>query len=130
MQNLIPANHDLMVFVDDLLQLLIEVSLELPIVLDPMFLLELMDGGIPVPLLAINFVSAGMKVLVGKQFGHFLNEVVKKMVSVVACRIHGGIEDAPLAFDLIRAGATGQFRISNKPARTVSGHVEFRDHAD
>src|SRR5215472_16242522 len=130
MQNLVPANHDLVVLVDDLLQFLIEVSLELTIVFDPMFLLELLDRGIPIPLLAINFVSADMKVPVGKQCGHFLDEVIKKMVSVVACGIHGGIEDAPLALDLIGAGAAGQFGIGNKPTGTVSGHVEFRDYAD
>src|SRR5499433_3244021 len=114
MQNLIPANHDLVVLVDDLLQFLIEVSLELTIVFDPMLLLELLGRKVPVPLLAIDFVSADMEVLVGKQFGHFVYEPIKKMVSMIASGIHGGIEDAPLALDLIRAGTAGQFRISNK----------------
>src|SRR5215469_5113521 len=104
MQNLIPANHDLVVLVDDLLQFLIEVSLELTIVFDPMFLLELLGRKVPVPLLAIDFVSADMEVLVGKQCGHFLYEPIKKMVSVVAGALHPATEDPPPEPDPTRAG--------------------------
>ncbi len=44
--------------------------------------------------------------------------------------IHRWIEDAPLAFDFVRAGAAGEFRIADKPCGAMAGNVEFRNDAN
>ena len=74
---------------------------------------EGLDLRIGVPLLAIDFVSADVKVGVRKQLGHFRDELVQELVSRLLSGIHDRVDAA--APQRVRARPTGKFRISNKP---------------
>ncbi len=71
-----------------------------------------------------------MKELIGKEPGHLANECVQKLVGFLPGGIHGGIENAPLALDLIRSRPAGQFGIAHKPGGRVPRHIEFRNDAN
>ena len=68
--------------------------------------------------------------MVGKNFGHFADEIVEEFVGFFVRGIHRWIHHAPLAFDLVGAGAAGEFGIADEPGCAVAGHVEFGDDAD
>ena len=102
-------------FRDNLLNAFGEISLKLGIVLQRMRMHELLNSRIRIPLLAIYFVAANVKELVGKQLRHLSDELVEKFISAFASRIHRGIENTPFAFDGIRPRTTRQVWISNKP---------------
>ena len=91
---------------------------------------EFLNFAIRVPLLSVYLIATDVEELIGKELGHFADELIEKMVSMLLCWIHGRVEDAPFALNLIRAGSAGQIRIADKPGGAVSRHVEFRDHAN
>src|SRR5580692_6900171 len=91
---------------------------------------ERLNRWICVPLFSVDLIAANVKVLVRKKFRHLADEGVEKFVGPLLSRIHGWVEDAPLAFNLIRARAAGQLWITNKPCRAVSGHIELGHHAN
>ncbi len=101
-----------MVFAQDLLKPLIEVRLKIRIGFHSMRLHEGLDLGIGVPLTAIHLVSANMKILIWKEFGHLRDKLVEELVSLFACRIDDGIRAARINF--IGSRPAGQFRISGK----------------
>src|SRR5262249_45401849 len=108
----------------------IEVRLEIEVVAKVMLMFEALDTGVRIPLLAVDLVAADMKVLVWKHPGHLADEVVEKVVGLVARWVHGRVMNAEVARDRIWAGSGRQFRIRREPTRGVSGDVEFRHHAD
>src|SRR6266851_2740729 len=89
---------------------------------------ERLDRRIGVPMLAIDLVSANVKVGVGKKLTHLVNELVEKFVSAFLRGIGNGIRT--FWIDLVGAWATCQFGISNKPRPAVAGRIELRHHAD
>src|ERR1700730_5947630 len=91
---------------------------------------EGLDFRIRIPLLAVYFVAANVEELVGEETGHLADEFIEKPVSLFPGRVHGGIEDSPLALNFVRSGPAGQFGIPGEPRRTVAWHVELRHHAD
>jgi hypothetical protein len=129
-QDLVPADHLLAVFLDDGLHTAREVSLEILIVLHVVLLLEGADAGVGVPLLAIHLISPDVKVGVGKQGGHFTDEAIQKRVDLLAGGIHAGIEDAPAALDEVGARPGGEFGMTGEPGGGVTRHIEFGDDAD
>src|SRR5436305_1917337 len=74
MQDFVPSDHDFVIFGDDLLQALVEVRLQVPIVLHSVGMDEFLNFRIGVPLLAVDFVASDVKVDVGKQLGHYVDE--------------------------------------------------------
>ena len=129
-ENFVPSQHGFSVLADDLLHSLVEIGLQIIVVLQAVGAHEFLDLWVGVPLLAVYFVASDVKELVGKEPGHLANKFVEKLVSLLASRIHGGIEHAPLALDFIRPRPAGQFGIADEPGSTVAGHIEFRNHAD
>ena len=71
-----------------------------------------------------------MEELVGKKPGHLADEFVQKLVGFFPGGIHGRIEHAPLALDLVGARTAGQFGIADEPGGAVARHIEFRNHAN
>ena len=114
----------------DLLHSLVEIGLQIVVVLQLVGMHEILNLWIGVPLLAVYLVASDVKELVREESGHFTNKCVEKLVGFLAGRIHGGIEDAPLAFDFIRSRPAGQLGIADEPGRAVARHIEFRNHAD
>ena len=109
---------------------LVEVCLQVLIALHAMRTHELLNLRIGVPLLSIYFVTADVKILIGKKRGHLTDELVEELVCSLLGWVHCGVEDSPFAFDLIRARRTRQFGIPDEPGGAVPGHVKFRNHAD
>ena len=95
-----------------------------------MFFHEFLNFGIGVPLFAVHFVAADVEEVVGENFGHFADELIEKFVGLVVRGSIAGIQDAPLAFDFVRAGAAGEFGVADEPGGAVAGHVEFGNDAD
>ena len=93
-------------FGQDLQYALIEIGLQRSRVFQPMLLHELLDLWIGFPLFAVVLITADVDVFVGEQLRHFTQESVKEFVGLFACRIHGWIEDAEPAFNLVRSGPT------------------------
>src|ERR1700761_2342382 len=83
-----------------------------------------------VPLLTVAFISANMEIGVREESRHLPDEDIEELVGTVACGIHGRIENAPVALDLVGAFAACQIRVANKPGGSVSRHVEFRDDSN
>ena len=131
MQNFIPAHHGFVILGHDFLQALVEVGLQVLIVLHAVGVDEGLNLRIGVPLLAVDFVAADVEVGVGKEPGHFRNELFKELVSRFLRGIHDRI-DVPWAASVERVGAgtARQFRITDEPRTAVSGNVELGDHAD
>src|SRR5712691_4972235 len=82
-QDLIPADHRLLVLAHDLLHALVEVRLQFLITLDFAFTHELLYFRICIPLLSVYLVAPDMEVLVGKKLGHFTDELVEELVGFV-----------------------------------------------
>src|ERR1700685_3350336 len=82
------------------------------------------------PLLAAHFVAADVKKTVGKERGHLANERVEKLISGFARWVHGWIEHAPIALDLIWPRRARKLWITRQPTGSVAGNVEFRHHAN
>ncbi len=129
-QNFVPANHALAMLLNDGLEPLVEIGLQRLVALDAVRAHELLNLLVRVPLLAVHLVASNMKKLIGKKSSHLSDELVKEFVGLLACGIHGGIENAPAAFDLVRPRAARQFGVADKPRRTVARHIELRHHAD
>src|SRR5260370_5528143 len=91
---------------------------------------ELLDSGVGIPLLSIDLVAADMKISIGKKPSHLADECVEEFVSLLLRGVHCRIKDSPPAFDLIRAGCAGEFRVTNKPGGAASGHVDFGDNSN
>src|SRR6266403_1905239 len=106
-EDFIPADYGFAVLGDNFLYSLAEISLEGFVVFQGVRLLELLDFCAGVPLFAVHFVAADMKIMVGEELGHFGDEVVKELVGFLVGGVHGGIENAPLALDFVGAGAAG-----------------------
>ncbi len=117
-------------FGHDLLHPLIEIGLQIVVVFHAVGAHERLNLGIRVPLLAVDFVAPDMKKLVGKKPSHLADECVEKLVSFLPRGVHGRIENAPLALNLIRSRPAGQFGIAHEPGRCVPRHVELGNHAN
>ena len=126
MQDFVPAHHDLVVLGDDLLQPLVEVSLQVLIVFHAVSMNEFLNLRIRVPLLAVDFVAADVEVRVGKKLRHFGDELFQKLVS----RFARGIHDRIAVFERVGAGAAGEFGISEEPRSAVAGNVELGHDAN
>src|SRR5579863_526485 len=129
-ENLVPANGGLSTFVDHFLHALAEIRLQFLIRLVTVRLLEVLNLGIGVPSFPVYLVSANVEIMIRKKFGHLPDKRVEKLVGFFIGWIHGRIQHAPLRVDFERPRGTGDFRITDKPGRAVSRHVEFRDNAD
>jgi hypothetical protein len=81
-------------------------------------------------LLAVALISADVEIGVRKQGSHFADKGVEKGVGAVTCWIHGGIENSPLALDLVRSRTAGEIGITYKPGSGVPGYVKLRHYAD
>src|SRR5712672_3949459 len=106
-EDFVPADHGFAVLGDNFLYSLAEVRLEGFVVFQGVRLLELLDFCAGVPLLAVYFVAADVKIMVGEELGHFGDELVEKLVGFLVGGVHGGIENAPLALDFVGAGGAG-----------------------
>src|SRR5205823_123079 len=129
-ENFVPANHAFAVLLDDWLEMPVEIRLQRLIVFEAVGALELLNLLVGVPLLAVHFVAAHVKKLVGKEPRHLADKLVEKLVSALFRGVHGGIEDAPAPLDFVRTRAACQFRMSDKPRSAVAGNIKFRDYAD
>src|ERR1041385_1108819 len=130
MQNLVPALHDFAVLSYDRLQPFVEIGLEIARILETVSAHKSLDVRIAGPLLSVYLVAADVKILIGKKPRHFANEIIQKLVRVLARWVHGRIMNAEMPRNLIRARPAGQLRIGDEPARGVPGHIEFRHHAN
>src|SRR5438270_11335454 len=131
MQDFVPSDHDFVIFGDDLLQALVEVRLQVPIVLHAVGMDEFLNFRIGVPLLAVDFVASDVKVDVGKQLGHFGDELFQELVGRLTRGIHDRINvTRASALESIRAGTAGKFGISHEPRPAVAGDVELGHHAN
>src|SRR5205823_10430443 len=101
-KDLIPAFHRFSALRHNFLNARVEIRLQIGVALQAVATHELLDFWIRVPLLAVYFVSANVKKLIGKQLRHFSDKSVEKFVSALAGGIHRRIEDAPLALDGVR----------------------------
>ena len=115
---------------DDLLHTLVEVGLQILIRLHAMRAHERLDLRVRVPLFPVYLIASDMKTLIGKKLGHFADEFIEKMVSMLFCWIHGWIKHSPFALNSIRPGRAGQVGIADKPGGTVARHIEFGSHAN
>src|SRR5438045_4220596 len=98
-EDFVPADYGFAVLGDNFLNSLAEVGLEGFVIFQGVRLLELLNFWAGVPLLAVHFVAADVKVMVGEELGHFGDKLVEKLVGFLVGGVHGGIEDAPLALD-------------------------------
>ena len=131
MQDFVPAHHDLVILRDDLLQALVEISLQVLIVFHPVSMNECLNFRIGVPLLAVDFVASDVEVGVGKKLRHFLDEFFQEFVGRFARGIHDRIDVAGAAgLERVRAGTARQFGIAEEPRPAVAGNVELGHHAD
>ena len=125
MQNFIPAHHDLAVLLHDLLQTLVEISLQVMIVLQVMLELEFLDFGVPVPGFSVHFISADVEVLVREQMGHLFDKAIQELIGFIAGGIDRRIEDPPFVLNLILSRFARQFGIGDKPTGGMAGHIEL-----
>ena len=91
---------------------------------------ERANARVAFPLLAGYLIAADVKERIGKERGHLADECVQKLIGGFARRVHGGIEHAPIAFDLIGPGRAGKFRIADQPTGRVAGDIEFGYYAN
>src|SRR3989442_7454021 len=91
---------------------------------------ERLDLRVRVPLFPVYLIASDMKTLIGKKLGHFADEFIEKMVSMLFCWIHGWIKHSPFALDLIWPRRAGQVGIADKPGGPVARHIEFGSHAN
>ena len=112
----------------DLLQALVEVGLQILVVLHVVSVDEFLNFRVRVPLLAVNLVAPNVKVSIGKELGHFRNELFQKLVTRLSRGIHDRID--PSSFQRVGAGTAGEFGIPQVPRPRVAGHIELRHHAD
>ena len=129
-ENFVPAYDRFAVLGDNFLDALTEIGLQFVVRFQIMRFLIFLDFWIGVPLLAVHFVPADVEIGVRKKFDHLSDQVVEKLVGFFVRRIHRGIEDSPLAFDRVGAGAAGKFGITDKPGGAMAGHVELGNDAD
>ncbi len=129
-ENLVPANGGLPTFVYDFLHALTEIRLQFLIRLVIVRFLELLNLRIRVPSFPVYLISANVEIVIRKKFGHLFDKRVEKFVSFCIGWIHGRIQHAPFRVDFEGPRCTGDFRITNKPGRAVSRHIEFRDDAN
>src|SRR4029077_8028321 len=94
-EKIVPTDNGFPVFGDDGLHFFAEVALQLGVGCQIVRFLELLNFGIGVPLLAVYFVTADVKEMIGEELGQFGDELVEKFVGLVVGGIHGGIEDTP-----------------------------------
>src|SRR3954463_7656295 len=125
MKYLVPADHFLVVLLQDLQDALIEVSLQRVIVFDAFLFHEGLDLRIAIPLLAFIFITADVHVLVRKQPGHFTQEHVEKLVCLIARGVERGLKDSCAALNLVRAGGAAELRVSYQPARAMAGNIKL-----
>src|SRR3981081_1013861 len=107
---------------------MLEVGLEILSVFHPVSMDEGLDFRIDVPLLAADLISANMKIVVGEELGHLIDELVDELIRFLTCWIHDCIRAAGL--DGIRPRPARQLRISGKQRAAMARHLELRDHAD
>src|SRR6185295_18897300 len=101
MEYFLPANHFLTVLLKNLQDLLIEVSLQRVVVLNPFLFHEGLNLWIAVPLLAFILVAANVHVGVRKQRRHLTQKAVKEFVCLLAAGIECRLKNAYAALDLI-----------------------------
>src|SRR5262252_4632395 len=130
MQNLVPPYHDLAVAQDQDLQAAVEVALQIMGILEMVLAFKPADLLAGFPLLAVDFVAADMKVLIGKQSRHLADEIVEEVISVVPGGIHGSVVHTVHSRDLVRARFAREVGISHKPAGGMPGHVKLRNHTN
>src|SRR5881296_28741 len=97
----------------DLLQALIEISLQVLIVFHFVRTNESLNFRIVIPWFAIYFVSADVKVSIWKEFRHFSDELVQKLVGTLLRGVHYRVHAAWL--DFVGTRSTGQLGISHEP---------------
>ena len=86
--------------------------------------------GFASPLFSVHFVAADVEIRVREKCRHLTDEGIEKLVDLFARGIHGGIENAPLALDGVRARSTGEFRVTDKPRGGVAWYIELRHHSN
>src|SRR5437870_2348636 len=80
---------------------------------------ERLDLRVRVPLFPVYLIASDMKTLIEKKLGHFADEFIEKMVSMLFCWIHGWIKHSPFALNSIRPGRAGEVGIADNPGGTV-----------
>src|SRR5262249_53241502 len=130
LQDLIPADHLLLMLLQNLQQARVEVRLQSMIVLDALLLHESLNRGIAIPLLAFVLVAADVQVLVREERRHLTQKRVEKFVDLLTCRIESRLEDAGPALDRVWTRRAAELRITDEPARAVSGNIKLRHHAN
>src|SRR6516162_5547039 len=91
---------------------------------------ESLNLRVGVPLLAVHFVTADVKIGVGEQLRHFRDELLKELIRLLLRGVHGRIENPDSPLDLVRSGRTRQLGITDEPSRRMPRHIEFRDDAN
>src|SRR6266404_8694771 len=112
MQYLIPSHHYFVVLAQNLLQTLIEIGLQVLVVFHPMSMDEGLDFRIGVPLLTVDLISPDVKVVVGEELGHLIDELVDELICILSRWIHNRIRAAGI--DRIWPRPARQFWISGK----------------
>src|SRR3984893_6410610 len=128
MQNLIPPDHDFVVFRHDLLQALIEVGLQVLVVFHAVRVNEGLDLRILIPMLSVYLVSANVEVGVGKKLGHLPDEFVEEFIGLLSVGISDRVRY--IRIDLERTGTCGEVGTSDKPRAAVARGIELRQHPD
>src|SRR5215475_13257123 len=91
---------------------------------------ELLNFRICSPLFPVYLVAADVEKIIVEKLCHLSDESVEKLVGALACRIHGGVEHAPLALDGIRSKPACEIRISDEPCGAVARHIKFGDNSN
>src|SRR6185503_13799111 len=130
-QNLVPAFHALAVLGQNRLHAAIEISLQSVIVFDLLFMHPELNAFIPVPILAVHFVAADVKILIRKERGHLAENGVESCIGGGERRIESGtLAICHATNDMRRGHSRGKFWESDQPADRMCGDVEFGNDAD
>src|SRR5215475_274860 len=89
---------------------------------------EGLNLGVSVPLLPVYLIPSDMKIGIGKELGHFLDELVQELVSLFFGNVHDRL-NAP-SLEGIGARTARQFRVSDVPGAAVARHLEFGEYAN
>src|SRR5688572_22284368 len=124
MKDLVPADHFLAVFLQDLQDSLIEIRLQGMVILDAFFFHKGLNLRIPVPLFALVLVPTDVHVSIRKECGHLAQKHVKEFVGRFSSRIQRWLKDSCGAFNLVWTRSATQFRMSHQPAGSVARYVK------
>ncbi len=130
MQNLVPTDHLLSILLKDLEQTRVEVSLQRVIVLDPFLFHVRLDRRIPVPLFTFVLIATDVKVVVRKQRRHLAQKRLEEFVDFLARGIESGFKNTGSSFNRVWTRRASEFRITDQPARAVTGYIKLRNNAN